>query len=546
MKRQFVACIAIPLFALLSMLAACAVVPPPSVPPAEWLDGATTRGGFALSYPSGGAHGWAFGAYPYDITDVGYVEEEYFIEGIAQRYTPVGKLTKNGQWTLTPDGAAPYKTRFLVRRPANPDDFNGVVVVEWANVSGGFEMSMMDPPGLYEQGFAYVTASVQMNGLYGFPENPNGLTAWDVERYGSLYMPDDGLSYDIFTQIARAVGKNRPTEGIDPMDGFLVEKVIAVGASQSGSRVLSYANGVQPIENTFDAIIPAICAGRGTDFESASSHGKENGKTTVRNVSTRVREDINCKVLILNTQTEANTLGGLAQPDTSSIVSWQIAGATHLPPERMTAVTAQCVRDGLSSYDFSATDRLAPVDWTVPYEAALVGLVRWVDGGAPLPSADPLASINMLFGYWMDGKGNAKGGLRLPALSVPLATYDISLLTGFSGHVTTFSRDEIITLYPTHEDYAVKVAEAANTASAQGILLPSRAEAYSAEAKADWVATLWTDTPAIELVGGGNGFNTILWICCGVCTAIAAVVTLVVVGATKKIRRKRIKTLNNR
>ena len=503
----------------------------------EVLDHATTRGGFTLSYPTAGEHGWAFGAYPYDINAIGYVEEEFFIEGMAQRYEPIGELTKNGEWTLQPHSVAPYKTRFIVRRPANPADFNGVVIVEWANVSGGFEMSMMDSSGLYENGFAYVTASVQMNGLYGFPESPKGLTVWDNERYGSLQMIDDGQCYDIFTQIARAVGKNRTTP-LDPMAGLVVEKVIAVGASQSGSRVLSYANGIQPIENTFDAIIPTICAGRGTDFASESAHEKADGKTSSRTISTRVREDINCKVFVLNTQTESNALGSLAQPDTKNIVSWQIAGASHLPPERMVAITAQCIRDGLTGYG-SSEEELTPTDWTLPYEAALVGIIDWIDNGIALPTIDSLASINMLFGYHTDNKGNAKGGVRLPEISVPIATYDISLLTGFSGKISTFSQDEIMALYPTHESYVTDITNAAHAAVIQGIMLPHRTQEYIDKANADWVATIWTDTPAIELSGAGNGFNMIMFIFFSVCILVIAFIALVVILITKKVRRKR-------
>ena len=525
------------------LAAACAKASPAPIPEnsVEVLDAATTRGGFTLSYPQAGAHGWAFGAYPYDIGAVGYVEEEFFIEGVAQRYQPIGELTKDGEWTLQPVSAAPYKTRFIVRRPANPADFNGIVVLEWTNVSGGFEMSMMDSSGLYEEGFAYVSASVQMNGLYGFPEAAGGLTTWDAERYGSLHMADDGQSYDIFTQIARAVGKDRTTQ-LDPMGGLVVKKVIAVGASQSGSRVLSYANGVQPIERTFDAIVPAICAGRGTDFASQSAHEKKNGKTTTRTVPARVREDINCKVFILNTQTEASALGGLAQPNTPNIVSWQIAGASHLPPERMVAIAAQCLRDGLTGYGANEETKLAPTDWTLPYEAALVGIIDWIDSGIALPHTEPLASINMIFGYKMDGKGNAKGGVRLPEMSVPLATYDISLTTGFSGKISAFSQSEIMALYPTHEAYIADVTEAAHAAVAQGILLPHRVREYTEKAGADWVATLWTDTPAIALTGAGNGFNTVMFICISACVLFVALIALVVVVIARKVRRRRART----
>ena len=46
------------------------------------VEGATTRGGYSVSGPiSGGERGWAYGAYYGDISDVGYIEEEFFIEG---------------------------------------------------------------------------------------------------------------------------------------------------------------------------------------------------------------------------------------------------------------------------------------------------------------------------------------------------------------------------------------------------------------------------------------------------------------------------------
>jgi len=506
----------------------------------QLMDGATTRGGYTVSGPvSGGSHGWAFGAYFGDISEVGYMEEEYFIEGTAQRYAPVGEIGKDGNWTIEAVSAAAYKTRFIVRRPADPADFNGTVVIEWANVSGGFEMSFMDSPGLYEEGFAYVAASVQYNGLYGYPGDTVGLTAWDSERYGDLSIADDALSFDIFTQIARAVGKDRPADGIDPMGGLVVDKVFGVGESQSGSRILSYANGVQPIENAFDALVPVVCGGKGTDFAPELAHYKENGKTEGRSFSMRVREDINCKVFIINSQTESNALGGLAQPDTNNIVSWQVAGASHLAPRRMETVLQQCERDGIIGYDVDNSAKLKPVDWTNVYEAALVRVQKWIDDGTQPPAIAPLSSINMLFGYFLDNDGNVKGGVRLPELTAPIATYDISLLAGLNGRVTAFSRKEILTLYPTHRDYIDKITEEANNAVTLGIILPYRAAEYIEEAHADWVASIWTDDPMIELIGSGNSFNLILFVFICICAVIAGIMALIIVRVVRKRRKKK-------
>jgi len=505
------------------------------------VDGATTRGGYSASGPiSGGERGWAYGAYFGDIGEVGYIEEEFFIEGTAQRYEPIGELGKDGGWTIEAVSAEPYKTRFIVRRPADAADFNGTVVIEWANVSGGFEMSFMDSPGLYEEGFAYVAASVQYNGLYGFAENPKGLTVWDSARYGSLNIADDALSYDIFTQIARAVGKNRAQDGIDPMGGLVVDKVFGVGESQSGSRILSYANGVQPIENVFDALMPIVCGGKGTDFARELAHYKEGGKTIGRSLSARVREDINCKIVIINSQTESNALGSTAQPDTSSIVSWQVAGASHLAPRRMETVLLQMERDDIIGYDVDTDAKLKPVDWTNVYEAALVRVQEWIDDGTQPPAIAPLSSINMLVGYFLDNDGNVKGGVRLPELTAPIATYDISLLAGLNGKVTAFSREEIKALYPTHQDYIVRITEEANSAVALGIILPYRAEEYIRDAQLDWVASIWTDEPMIELIGSGSSFNMILLIFICVCVVIASVITLIIVRIVRKNQKKKV------
>jgi len=449
-------------------------------------EGATTKEGFTVTGPvKGGEHGWAFGAYYGDIGKLGYVEEEYFVEGVAQRYAPENdELSEDGVWTLVPATQEAYKTRFIVRRPIDPAKFNGTVIVEWANVSGGYDISMLNTPGIYEQGFAYVSALTQMNGIYGFEENPQGLIAWDAERYGALSIPDDGLSYDIYTQIARAVGPNRHTNGIDPMGGLEVKKLFALGESQSGSRVLSYANGVQPIEAVFDGIIPALNAGRGTDFEQAVAHVKEGGETKVRNVSAKVREDINCKVFIINSQTESVFMGNLVQPDSENIRSLEVAGASHSSPNLIADVSRRTDRDGLTQkYLQAATRDTNVVDWAYTVEAVFVQIQRWLDEGIAPPSAEPMATEG--FAYKLDEHGNALGGIRMPDLEVPTAEYVVDMTkSGLAGYKMPFSPEKLLALYETHGIYVEKVTQAAKAAQEAGLILPYRAEEYIREAEA--------------------------------------------------------------
>ena len=63
------------------------------------------------------------------LEEYDYVEEEYFISGRATAYAPVGELGRDGNWEVEPAGTAPFTTRILVRRPADPADANGVVGV---------------------------------------------------------------------------------------------------------------------------------------------------------------------------------------------------------------------------------------------------------------------------------------------------------------------------------------------------------------------------------------------------------------------------------
>src|SRR5262245_61196882 len=60
-----------------------------------------------------------------DWSSYGYVEEEFFVAGTATAYTTTGTLTSDGMWTASAGDTAPYVTRILVRRPANPKKFNG-------------------------------------------------------------------------------------------------------------------------------------------------------------------------------------------------------------------------------------------------------------------------------------------------------------------------------------------------------------------------------------------------------------------------------------
>ena len=102
------------------------------------------------------------------LANYGYTEEEYFISGTGYTYNTSGAVNVTGTKIITGgpngNGTYPFKTRIVVRRPANPADFNGKVLVEWQNVTAGFDLAPQwdaDPYSLIKQGYAYSQSTLR-------------------------------------------------------------------------------------------------------------------------------------------------------------------------------------------------------------------------------------------------------------------------------------------------------------------------------------------------------------------------------------------------
>src|SRR5262249_10144351 len=136
----------------------------------------------------------------FDLGHVGYMVQEFFLEGAATCFEPTGPLETDGYWGVTPSGRAPFATRLVVCRPSNPGAFTGTVVLEWLNVSAGFDAPasfMLTHRHLVRAGWAWVGVSAQRAGIeggsiFGAPGAGDqalalpALKASDPARYGSL------------------------------------------------------------------------------------------------------------------------------------------------------------------------------------------------------------------------------------------------------------------------------------------------------------------------------------------------------------------------
>src|SRR4051794_18625349 len=129
---------------------------------------------------TGGVHGWPFGGPVIDMAAHGYREDEYVLEGEATRYRAVDgtELGRDGRWQAEPAGTAPFRTRIVVYRPVDPEQFNGTVIVSWNNLTAGYALFGGDSAEVLEGGFAYVGVTVQRVGIEGLPPVPQGLAAW--------------------------------------------------------------------------------------------------------------------------------------------------------------------------------------------------------------------------------------------------------------------------------------------------------------------------------------------------------------------------------
>jgi len=172
-----------------------------------------SQGGVAVvSGPVTNGKGQIFGSPMESLDGRGFVTAEYFLEGTAVSYaaTEGSELGLDGLWDVEPADEASYKTRAYVVRPADSAKFNGIVLVNWQNVTIGADFGMPDSEQL-QRGYAWVGITTQRVAHEGQPSLGDGLPAtiglrqWDPERYGSLHHPGDAFSYDIFSQGTRAL-----------------------------------------------------------------------------------------------------------------------------------------------------------------------------------------------------------------------------------------------------------------------------------------------------------------------------------------------------
>jgi len=419
-----------------------------------------------------------------DYAAAGFTETEYVVTGTAVSYGADAQ-PGDGRWRLRPEDDAPYATRIVVRRPADPAEFSGTLVAEWLNVSSGQD-SAPDwtylQPEILRRRHAWVGVSAQYVGVEGGVASVTtelgspGLKGNDPERYAGLHHPGDAFAFDMFTQVVGGLS------GAGPANDLGIECLLAAGESQSGLALTTYVNGVHPLAPTFDGFlihsrggVAAPLGERGTGLVMDA---------VLRGGPVTIRDDLDVPVLVVVTEGDLfDRIGYLParQPDTDRFRLWEVAGAAHA--------------DGFIVGEFEEfLGCEVPVNrgqQSFVLRAALRHLDAWARGGAAPPAAERL--VVDVDGFALDANGNVRGGVRTPRVDAPVEVLSgrpwpgASVACRLFGSTVPLPMARLRELYADREAYLAAYGRAADAAIQAGFVLPEDREALLADAQPDLI-----------------------------------------------------------
>ncbi len=370
-----------------------------------------------------------------DMKFYNYVMDEYFVTGTAN--------------------AKPYKTRLVIRKPADNAKFSGLVLAESMHPAGnahGFEYN-----SVYIMDAGHIAAEILTSG----PALPQGANR---ERYADLTMSGDQVN-EILAQVGSLV---RSKSG--PLAGLTVRKQILWGTSASSFTLTNYLPAhmvyrTPDMQRVYDGFLP-------------TSNGA-------------VIQAVDVPLIQIPTQHEYENIGPVRQDGDAPGDQYRVfefAGMGHLDSRNNNIRLPQsaCVNP-LSRYPGEAY-----------MSVGLYHLLRWVDQGIVPPKADRAlidrnrANDGSLMA--LDEHGNPKGGIRNPYLDFPTAKYTArntaapvggnAQLCGLSVYTTAIPKAQLKKMYGSKANYVKKVEARLKELEKAGWSLPVYHDLIVADAKA--------------------------------------------------------------
>jgi len=373
-----------------------------------------------------------------DLAHFKYVTKEYFVSGKAA-----------GQ---------PYKTRIVIRRPADDARFSGLVLAESMHPSGN--PWMFHFTHTYSMTEGHIGLEILTSATQGFVES-------NPERYKDLAV-GNGQANEIIAQVGALVKSTQPD---NPLAGLAVRKMILTGSSASAGVVVNYlpAHMVQRLADMkpiYDGFMP-------------TSNG-----AFLRMVD----------VPMIQVPTMRETMNGATTRPDGDVAGnqfrvYEFAGMAHIDS-----------RDAVAYYPDPCKLPISRFPMAAYMSVALNHLWQWLDKGTVPPHAD-----RIYMDYNTDGDNslmaldefkNVKGGIRTTYVDVPTSTIGVpnsgseppiknphpfiaargeaaqNQLCGLANYQIAFTPAQLKKLYKDKKDYQARVQQRYDELMKQGWALP--------------------------------------------------------------------------
>ena len=387
-----------------------------------------------------------------DMAHFKYEAHEYFVSG-----------TANGQ---------PYTTRIVIRRPAEPAKFSGLVLAESMHPSGNAWMFHFTHT--YSMSAGHISLDVLTSTHVPFAE-------FNAERYKSLRV-GPGQAPEILAQVGSLM---KSKQADNPLARFALRRMVLAGTSASAGVLVGY--------------LPAHMVLRLTDMKPIyDGFLPTSTGATIR--------QIDVPMIQVPTMTEVMNGTATARQDGDAAGDqfrvYEFPGMAHIDSRDAAAYYPNPCKLPISRFPLAAY-----------MSVALNHLWQWVDKGTLPPRADRILVDRNVANdgsvMALDQHGNARGGIRNVYVDVPVKKYGVrnegavppipnahpfvavrgeaaqNQLCGLAGYEAAFSQAELKKLYKDKKDYLRRVERSLDESTRQGWFLP----VYRSTVLADAAAT---------------------------------------------------------
>lgn len=461
-------------------------------------------------------------------TGPGYRLDEFFISGHANVFNynraeaEMGEQPGDNLVVRLVD--MPYKTRILVAYPERKELFNGVVIIELLNSTAGYDNAPVWVPSaefFRREGFVYigVTTSGDQSVAY-LKSGCGGDRPACGERYAGLSLEDNGLEFEMISQLASALKSGAPQQSPLPLDFNPVNLIFVTGYSQQAQSVITLSN--QFHQPAIDGYFPQGFArgrpisGRYKGLQGINGDPQFCGQRdsapypdcigSLAASEPQLRNNPPAPVYQGMTEYDVVFMGGFAnrQPDidASQYASFrliEVPGTGHVP----SMLGALEVAPGYRRADLCANQpgfNNSPVSAVDAYNAYWQAMILQVREGIVPPNAPRIVTDEMGV-IVRDPRSNALGGLRMPEFQFPRASYfqpsnvgkpvctdevttdclpaEVARFGGSCfnmGSLVPFTSEELAELYPDRDRYVIEYTEYTRHLVTQGFLLEEDAQ----------------------------------------------------------------------